>query len=603
MIRLFIACVLALFPSLAWSQGAILQGGPWTQGHAPMYVGQGSSQPVVQDSGPAGGGALGLGLSEQLLVARGTGTPPFVGQGTGPYGTTWCQYDAAKTNPAGYHYLCLSANSTGTGTQGGLIAYGAGGGASTLPLNMIINGVSYTFPFSFTGITGPATSTVSDTACFANTQGTIVADCPGPANVVAFGADPTGVIDSTAFIAAAIATNRDVHFPCGTYLATSISQTYVLGQKFTGGGAGCTYLKWKAGALANSSFINIGNGSFGVETSMIDLTVECNGINQAGVGPCVLNQNNIHFLLTRAIVQNCWAGCILANDSVAHQSFFSSLFMTDSQVVQWDVGGGTNYGVQCGQYIYACDIGQGNIIYSQTAAPGPAIYANNSSNAVSVHGTVLFSVGVQIKCTGTAFCLLTGNQIQCGNGAACADGIQFVTTVQSVVTGNQFYGSNIKLTSTSTSNTICGNTFTVGNAAGPPTYAINEDGTSKNNIYCGKNPSEGNVIKGSYATGPYLVNGPLASTGVASIQGCTSNACTDSTDYAGTFTTGSAVSQFIISFGSAWITTPSCIATLVTSGSAAYVYISAVSTSGVQFNSSSAVTGQTVAYQCSGRKS
>ena len=28
--------------------GAILQGGPWTPGHAPMYVGQSSGQAIVQ---------------------------------------------------------------------------------------------------------------------------------------------------------------------------------------------------------------------------------------------------------------------------------------------------------------------------------------------------------------------------------------------------------------------------------------------------------------------------------------------------------------------------------------------------------------------------
>ena len=82
MIR-FITVILALLCSVtaALSQGTILQGGPST-GSSPMYTGQGSGQAVVQDSGPAGGGGTGYGLSEQLLVARGTGTPPYVGQGT-----------------------------------------------------------------------------------------------------------------------------------------------------------------------------------------------------------------------------------------------------------------------------------------------------------------------------------------------------------------------------------------------------------------------------------------------------------------------------------------------------------------------------------------
>src|SRR5260221_10833841 len=106
-----LAC-LAL-PAAAEAATAILQGGPWSAGHAPMYSSGGGSQPVAQDSGPAGGGAAGLGLDELLLVMRGTGTPPFSGTGTGPLGTNFCDYDAPITNPTGYHYLCFSPNGTG----------------------------------------------------------------------------------------------------------------------------------------------------------------------------------------------------------------------------------------------------------------------------------------------------------------------------------------------------------------------------------------------------------------------------------------------------------------------------------------------------------
>lgn len=164
--RRFVLCLIAaLFPSLAWGQGTLLQGGTWTPGHAPMYVGQGGSQAVVQDSGPAGGGAVGVGLNEILAVARGTGTPPYVAQGTGPYGTNICDYDAPITNATGYHYLCFSPNSQG----GGLIAYGAGGTATALPLNLIVNGVltniaGGTLPASSVFYTAPGTGAVQVTA-------------------------------------------------------------------------------------------------------------------------------------------------------------------------------------------------------------------------------------------------------------------------------------------------------------------------------------------------------------------------------------------------------------------------------------------------------
>lgn len=171
-----LAVVLCAMPSLAWGQGAILQGGPYAAGRAPMYTRSGTSQAVVQDSGPAGGGAVGLGLAEILLVARGTGAAPYAGQGTGPYGTVDCRYDAPITNSTGYHYLCFSANAQG----GALIATGAVGSASPQPLNMIINGTTYSFPFALSGVVGPATTTVGAAAIWANTTGTLLGEASYP---------------------------------------------------------------------------------------------------------------------------------------------------------------------------------------------------------------------------------------------------------------------------------------------------------------------------------------------------------------------------------------------------------------------------------------
>lgn len=141
--------VLSAMP--AFGQGTVLQGGPWQPGHVPQYVGQGSSQAVVQDGGGAGGGAVGVNPSEIGITARGTGAAPFVGQGTGPFGSNFTIYDAPINNPTGYHFLSLSANAQG----GGLLAYGAGGLAAPLPFSFNINGVPYQFPFSGGGgITG-----------------------------------------------------------------------------------------------------------------------------------------------------------------------------------------------------------------------------------------------------------------------------------------------------------------------------------------------------------------------------------------------------------------------------------------------------------------
>jgi hypothetical protein len=162
--RLLLIALIALTPAAALAQGTLLQAGPTTQGHTPSYANQGGSgsQAVVQDSGPAGGGGAGLGLSELNLTARGTGAAPFDAQGTGPLGTIFCVQDAPSSNTNGYHYLCFSANVSGAG----LITYGAGGIATPQVLNFNINGTTV----------APVSCSGTPTSSFASING-IVTHC------------------------------------------------------------------------------------------------------------------------------------------------------------------------------------------------------------------------------------------------------------------------------------------------------------------------------------------------------------------------------------------------------------------------------------------
>lgn len=296
--------ILTLFgcAPVANAQSTLLQGGPITPGHSPMYLNSGSSQAVVQDSGPAAGGAVGLGMSEGLYVARGTGVPPYVGQGSGPLGSNWCDYDAPITNATGYHYLCMSPNAHG----GGLVAYGAAGGAADLPLNFSINGTTYPFPFAISGILGPVSSIVNDFACWNNTTGSLLKDCgfgtssippsaiapigagtvianatsgsasptavtgtawfdqafcntigqlvartvngwicaPGiPANPVWFGADATGAVSATAAFDATVAAAKYVRFPPGTFTFNTAPATISTVHWIQGSGRDATRLQ------------------------------------------------------------------------------------------------------------------------------------------------------------------------------------------------------------------------------------------------------------------------------------------------------------------------------------------------------------------------
>jgi len=171
--RLLLTIALIAASGDALAQSTLLQGGSWSTGRVPMYVGSGGAQTIVQDSGPASGGGPGIGVSEFNITARGTGTAPFVGQGTGPNGEVMCLFDAPSTNSTGYHSMCFSAN---VGSAG-MISYQANGAASALPLKFKVNGVTYEFPFTTSGVVGPASSTVNNAACWNNTSGTLLKDC------------------------------------------------------------------------------------------------------------------------------------------------------------------------------------------------------------------------------------------------------------------------------------------------------------------------------------------------------------------------------------------------------------------------------------------
>ena len=178
---ILLAALIVALPALA--QQAILQGGPWQPGHIPQYVGRGSTQPVVQDGGGSNGGGLGANPGELGITSRAghnVNTPPYADNGNGPDFEHFCMYDAPTINPTGYHYFCFDPNAQG----GGLIDYGAAGGATQQPLSIAINGQIYQFPFTTNSIIGPTTSTVGDFAIWNNTSGTLLQDKTAGAGVV-----------------------------------------------------------------------------------------------------------------------------------------------------------------------------------------------------------------------------------------------------------------------------------------------------------------------------------------------------------------------------------------------------------------------------------
>jgi hypothetical protein len=281
-------------PASVYAQSALLQGGPITAGHVPVYINSYSQQPVVTDSGPAAGGPPGTGLSELGITARGNGTAPYANAGTGNMATNFCDYDAPTTNATGYHSLCFSPNAQG----GGLIAYNAFGTASALPFTIEVNGQNFTFPgfvncigcgtiasqnannVNITGgtIANTTGSTILATATNGTTARTLAAHFADVVNVLDFGADPTGTNDSTANIQAAINTfpvtdglvqgGGTVYFPPGVY---KVSGSLVLsgrsGVMLVGASRSATKIQSTANApiVYDSAAFPINDNHVGVE--------------------------------------------------------------------------------------------------------------------------------------------------------------------------------------------------------------------------------------------------------------------------------------------------------------------------------------------------
>lgn len=204
-----VALLLAFGAEAALAQSVPLQAGPWTNNHAPMYGDSGNSQPTLFDSGTAGGGSAGLGLSELGMQIQGSGNPPFANAGNGPNAENFCDYDGPIDSADGYHYLCLSPNAQG----GGLLSYGAVGAASVEPLNVMVNGV-------LTPITGGGGSgTVTSVATGTGLSG-------GPITT-------TGTISIASTITAGGPTGDATHVPQITYNAqgqlTAVSSVAITG--------------------------------------------------------------------------------------------------------------------------------------------------------------------------------------------------------------------------------------------------------------------------------------------------------------------------------------------------------------------------------------
>lgn len=114
-------------------------------------------------------------VTNGVLGDAGTAQNPAISSiGTIGQGSTICANSGVNTGP--YNQLCLATN-LASAAQIILQNFGS---AAAQTLQFVINGTTYTFPFSTTGIVGPGTTVSGDAVCWNNTVGTLVSDCGVP---------------------------------------------------------------------------------------------------------------------------------------------------------------------------------------------------------------------------------------------------------------------------------------------------------------------------------------------------------------------------------------------------------------------------------------
>lgn len=146
--KLFLAALSLLWATAAVAQSPVRQSGTVTPRHVAVW----STTGVIQD----GGTAANPFLTSLGVVANGPGI---------------CQNSAATTGP--YNRLCLSV-STASAAQ---ITLDAIGGAVAQDFQIVLNGTTYTFPFSGSGsgnVVGPNSSTINGFAAFNSTNGQLL---------------------------------------------------------------------------------------------------------------------------------------------------------------------------------------------------------------------------------------------------------------------------------------------------------------------------------------------------------------------------------------------------------------------------------------------
>ncbi len=496
---------------------------------------------------------------------------------------------------------CINADGNGNLVAGSGACVSSGSGVTAGSTN---NAAYYASNGSV--VSGRTLTSFFDTV-FCNTIGYIVARTTSawvcsnniPANVVWFGADPTGVSDSTTAIsntinAASFNFGPNVYFPCGVYISSGLTVT-LQNKKLMGDSAGCASLKWKANSSGDFLTMGDGSGDF-FEMSIENMTIDGNGSNQsAGNNDCLRVQNIRAVHVTNVDVTNCFKTGVLIKDNPARQDNASGMIMVNSTVGSWGVGGtGNGVDIETNAEVVIISNSWINSGPTGTDSAHAAIFSNSPVNPPVIANNNIFTDAPHIYVSGGSGTITGNQQSYLSTSSQC---LILSGTIGVQYTGNYCIMSvgdtklPVSLINTARGNIFCGNIINA-NGAVSVAAAFTEDSTSKPNTYCGPNPAMGNAINqfsGSF-TQPYAINGPVTAIGASTVT-------LGSTDQAGSYLSTAGQLSSAMQFASAWKTTPTC--TLNGIGTPV-IALSAIYTTSVVASISAASAAATITYACAG---
>ena len=249
----------------------VSQSGSVTPGHPARFVTTG----VIADGGsPTNGSLTGIGV---------TASGPAICQNSGPL-------------TGALNRICIGATQTGGGVLS-LDNINGGTGGFTFRINGVTQGIAT--------VTLPVTE--GNGACFADTTGTLQNCSPGPLpSIVACGADPTGVADSTTAINNCLSANTVVYAPPGTYkIAAPGIQFTAIGQSIIGANYEAVTLMYSGASGAVLNF----NPDTGLST-ISGMTIDRTGVpDSTGNGMAMVGDGQASYITLRDLIfQNQYNG-------------------------------------------------------------------------------------------------------------------------------------------------------------------------------------------------------------------------------------------------------------------------------------------------------